>query len=323
MKKYLYIAIAAATLASCSQDEVMDVAETEAIAFGGGYVEKSTRAVDNVSKTNSTLESFILHGTVTNKVGDSDVTVKLYDGEEVKGKVGNETWTGYSKQYWIEGASYKFAAIVDGTVATTANNMPATLSYELSSQKDMLYDEEIRNNVGSSDYGTVQFTFSHLLSKIFFNFRLNAASGNESYTYKVTDVKITSGLATKGTYTCAEDGTWSITGSPTTGSLEFGAIDGASDNGTAVALTTSNQDSQYARLIIPGQQTLAVQYTLHTYFGNTEIDRDTKTASVTHTFVKNHVYGINASVAPLSNEINFTVSSFTDWTNGGTVDVQQ
>ena len=162
----------------------MEVTEKEAIAFGGGYVENSTRAADNASKTNATLTSFILHGTVTNKVGDSDVTVKLYNGETVEGTVGAATWTGYSKQYWIEGASYKFAAIVDGTVATTNNNMPATLSYELSSQKDMLYDEEIRNNVTSANYGTVQFTFNHLLSKIFFNFSLNAASGNESYNYR-------------------------------------------------------------------------------------------------------------------------------------------
>ena len=77
MKKYLYIAIAAATLASCSQDEVMEVAEKEAITFGNVFVGKSTRAAEDPSYSNkdNVIKSFQLFGTVNNVNIYKDVTV--------------------------------------------------------------------------------------------------------------------------------------------------------------------------------------------------------------------------------------------------------
>ena len=46
MKKYLFIALAAAAMTSCSQDEVMDAIQGEEIKFSNAFVENATRATD-------------------------------------------------------------------------------------------------------------------------------------------------------------------------------------------------------------------------------------------------------------------------------------
>ena len=46
MKKYLFMAMAAVAITSWSQDEVMEVAEKQAISFKDAFVEDATRAID-------------------------------------------------------------------------------------------------------------------------------------------------------------------------------------------------------------------------------------------------------------------------------------
>ena len=113
MKKYLFIALAAAALTSCSSDDTLDVIQGEAIAFGGGFIENATRAT-TIGYTSDNLKEFTLYGTVTNS-GNANNTVLLYNAEKVTGTVGANLWTGYSTHYWIDGANYKFAAVVDAS----------------------------------------------------------------------------------------------------------------------------------------------------------------------------------------------------------------
>ena len=65
MKK-LFIAIAAlAAMTSCSQDEVMEVAQKQAISFGNAFVGNSTRAANDPSYgTSNSLKAFNVWGTV-------------------------------------------------------------------------------------------------------------------------------------------------------------------------------------------------------------------------------------------------------------------
>ena len=64
MKKYLFLAVAAtAMMASCSNDEVVEMAQGEAIAFDNAFIDKSTRSIDP-SITTETLNEFKVYGCV-------------------------------------------------------------------------------------------------------------------------------------------------------------------------------------------------------------------------------------------------------------------
>ena len=70
MKKFLFLAIAAAAMTSCSQDEVMEVAEKQAISFGNAFVGNVTRAATDKTYSNTNLiNTFKVYGTVTGTTG--------------------------------------------------------------------------------------------------------------------------------------------------------------------------------------------------------------------------------------------------------------
>ena len=322
MKKYLFIALAAAAMTSCSQDEVMEMNQ-EAIAFGGGFVENATRATDIGYKA-SNLNAFTLYGTVTNGA-DATKTVLLYNGENVSttgGIVEDKVWTGYSTHYWIAGADYKFAAVVDASqINKNSIGMPETLIYNLADQKDMLYNLVTRKNNTELD----EFQFNHLVSKVFFTFATTMAA-NSDYKYKVKDVEIYAGLATTGTYTCATN-TWSIEGKATTSNsstddnIKFGDICGNGDTEdqnkttcTPAYLTTEGLTSHNAKFVIPGKQNIYVRYTVELYLKDTLIKSETKTTAeaIEVTFEPNHVYNIKGELG-INTPIQFSVSTLGGW----------
>lgn len=320
MKKYLYIAIAAATLASCSQDEVMEVAEKEAITFGNVFVGKSTRAADP-SYSSNTIQSFKLFGTMKDINIYNEVLVENKTAADANDDAGyGNVWYCPITQYWVSDVEYKFAAVVDANkINVNGKNMPISLEYVLDGTSDMLYDDETRIN----NTTTVGFNFTHLLSKVYFTFTNGMTDGK--YSYKVTNVKVTSGLAKSGVYTIGATTPWAM-GTDKTGSLNFGNVvavdaDGkvikdAEGNPTLANLTYGvGATSADARLIIPGEQTLAVQYTVETLYDGSTLTTVTETANVpTTTFAENCVYNIQASLS-LKNKIQFTVTEAPEWTS--------
>ena len=124
MKKLFVSIIAIAALAACAKEELVSVNQ-EAIEFGGPFVENATRATDKSYSGDKALTAFNLYGTVASTNG----IINIYNGCEVTGTVGTAVWTCPVNQYWIAGATYAFAAVADGTVATTdTNGMPLTLT---------------------------------------------------------------------------------------------------------------------------------------------------------------------------------------------------
>ena len=310
MKKYLYIALAAAALTSCSSDDTLDVVQGEAITFGNAFVGNSTRAIDpSYSNAANKIQSFQLFGTVNNVNIYNEVTVenkKSANSDEEAG-YGNE-WYCPVTQYWVSDANYVFAAVVDAKkINTNDKGIPTSLEYTLDGETDMLYNKVERIN----NTTMVEFNFTHLLSKVYFSF-VNNMTADSKYTYKVTDVKITSGLATTGVYTIGATTPWAL-GSTTTGSLEFGNIGGTAENEAATVLTyNAPTTSKDAKLIIPGNQTLAISYTVELLYNGEPVKSETKTASVAHDFAENHVYNISGELQ-LTNEITFTVKTMNTW----------
>ena len=311
MKKYLYIALAAATLASCSSDDTLDVVQKEAISFGDAFVENATRATDNTYGAKS-LDKFNVYGTVTGNSG----TVNIYDGDEVLRPSSlttgtydeNTAWEITEKQYWIAGASYKFAAVVDADNATTtdanAYGMPTKLTYKSSGQKDLLYAEASVASAAASGNGIVKFTFDHLLAKANFTVTNTTNGTNSDYTYTIKDIKITNSI-TEGVYTISSK-TWATT---STGETSFGTISSIGNNKTMTCNTEM--------LFIPTTG-LSITYTVELYNGNTLLNTNTYTASNIE-FKAQHAYNFTLNVG-LGQEIQFTVTNAPVWTDSDETD---
>ena len=139
MKKLFISMLAVAALASCSQEDVIVADKGDLIGFNS-FVENSTRATDPTYGAQP-LTQFYVYGTVQ---GTGNGVVNIYDGDVVTGTVGNTVWSCGVKQYWIAGAQYNFAAVVDvdkdndklpdGVTVDTTTGMPKTIVYTTANQ---------------------------------------------------------------------------------------------------------------------------------------------------------------------------------------------
>lgn len=191
MKKLLISMLAVATLASCAKEETLSFDKGEAIQFGNAFVDNATRAAVDPSYNTTTkpLASFNVYGAVEG--------VNIFDGDTVvKGDAAyGAAWTiqNAPTQYWIEGASYTFDAVVDATSVTpdSATGLPTSLNYNTDTQKDMLHNRVTTVGKPTENDGLVAFTFTHLLSKVKFTVTNNTASTANRYRYTVSDIEIT------------------------------------------------------------------------------------------------------------------------------------
>ena len=341
MKKIFFAMMATAALASCSQDEVMDINQ-EAIGFGDAFVDNAARAIDPSYSTNKVTE-FYVWGQLKGNAGNS---VQLYKnakvystkGTEVKGY--NEPWWCDQVEYWIPSATYHFGAVANGTVGETlnTNGLPETISYPATGitndgTSDLIWATpvDVTTNVSAQPTGLtnnlVAFTFNHLLSKLYFEFE-NGMSENSKYSYKVKDIKI-AGVPASGTYTVSTK-KWNSTGSTT---INFGnATNDDESTDAEIIAYSANQTpvtSNYARMIIPCNQQLTVTFVKELYYdGNliyTDANNDGTTApkftsiNFTHEFIANGAYVLKVTMKQ-ENEIKFTVNSVANWADG--VDVK-
>ncbi len=285
----------------------------QAIGFGNPFIENATR-VDY--STAGTLTKFNVYGTVTGTAG----TVNIYNGVEVTGTIGTADWSHDAQynQYWIPGADYDFAAIVDATVATEdTNGMPLTLTTQADDAtegnmnlKDMLYASAHVEDA-TADQDRVNFNFSHLLSKVKFTVTSNATGG---YYHTVTGIKIAN--FESGTYTIAND-SWA--GSTTAKNVVFAEI-------ANVTSADANGKSNAAMLLVPNAATFNVTFTVDLYKNGTKLGTETKTIPVTIKDAQDKVVGLqkgnsyNFTIAcSVGNPIKFGVTNDPSW--GDTTDV--
>ncbi|MDN0067044.1 fimbrillin family protein [Bacteroides gallinaceum] len=180
MKKSMFLlGIAAAALASCTNEEVVEVAQNRAIGFSS-YVNNTTRAV-----------------TPTDELNDGDYYVIGYYGSTAYSNDNNvfNNEANTMEYYWQAGNHYQFASYSDGTNriasgVTFAPGNPGSLviaDYTVNDSKDLL--GAISSDVECTDASSmdaVPLTFKHLLSKVRFTF--STAIG-ENYTLAISDLK--------------------------------------------------------------------------------------------------------------------------------------
>lgn len=182
-KSFLVLGVAAMALTSCTQNEVLNVADGQAIGFSS-FVGKSTRVTEDVTLTN--LKSFELYGWR----GED----QIFDKQVVENDNGTCSYSPI--QYWEAGYTYNFEAIApaaDGTkVNFTAAKTGGSITFTNDGTTDLIYAKTEPKTMGetiSEAPGNVSLTFSHLLSRVMFTFT-NGFPSNAAAKITVTDVKI-------------------------------------------------------------------------------------------------------------------------------------
>lgn len=205
-KSLLMLGAAAMMLASCTQNEVVEVAESRAIGFNG-------TGIDNITKadiTSTAFTHFYVYGGYDN--------TPIFNGTEVSYNGGN--WTYTPTQYWAAG-TWKFAGYEGGDgVSPTwsyANGLTLEVNSDADNQSDVVYaatssDITIEEAEVATYSTPVALQFTHLLSKIQFKFVKDAQSLG-GVTVKLSDF-VVSGITTNAKWVA---GTQENATSPVTG----------------------------------------------------------------------------------------------------------
>lgn len=328
MKKLFMIGLAAtAMLASCSNDETVEMAQQKAIGFSNAFVNNGTRSIVDPSFTTKTLEDFAVYGFT--QAG------QIFKGDKVyKGGSASTGWSYDVLQYWVPGNTYTFGAIAPHSVATNVSDvalpenakkveMTVAFTNTDADQVDLLHAEpaQIAGTEVTETYKTpVSMTFRHQLSKVKFSFENAVGKG---YNVKVSNIKIMDAY-TNGTLTVAANGnTWSAQANNTLG-LDFGNVvaDDATADEAAVIANAATLESYNEKLMIPmdATATYTVTFTAELYQGDVLLgsyNHEVKIENVE--FKLGYCYDFKASLThenitdkPL-NPIEFDVTNVEDW----------
>lgn len=169
MKKGLMmLGIATMMLASCTNEDVLNVSDSRAIGFNGTGIDNITKAGDI---TSSNFAQFYVYGGYN--------TTDLFNGTEVNKSGSN--WTYNPTQYWKEG-SWKFGAYApkgEGAITpewSYESGLTLTVNSDAIHQNDLIYAAATATVTDNNSDGTLEGTdnvslnFKHLLSKLAFKF---------------------------------------------------------------------------------------------------------------------------------------------------------
>ncbi len=329
MKKVLLMGLAAAAmLASCSNDETVEMAQQKAIGFSNAFVSNGTRSVNNPSFTNDKkMDDFAVYGFTQNG--------QIFNGTKVSGP----DWTYSPLQYWVADNTYTFGAIAPAAQSANVSDVALTdgkvgmkvvFTNTDANQVDLLHAAP--NAITCDDVFLAQdptpkvgMTFFHQLSKVKFSF---ANAVGEGYNVKVTNVKISNAKET-GTLTIGTANVWSVQ----TGSVGLTFGDAKTDaEGSEIIANGAEMESYNEKLMIPTDASAEYTVTFTAELLQGEVSMGTFNHSTTISGVElklGYCYDFKATLThenivdpenPLK-PIEFTVDGITEWNNGGESDV--
>lgn len=176
MKKGLMmLGVAAIALASCTQNEVVDVVESRAIGFDS-FVGKTTKAINDIATAD--LTNFYVFGSCSTDGNNLPEVPNVFNNTGVSGGEGN--WATEKTEYWSDTQNYKFVAYSNGndklTNASFANGAFAITGYTVA-DKDLIASEIVSQ--AGTKHDAVNVTLKHLLAKVKFTITNKLAAGNK------------------------------------------------------------------------------------------------------------------------------------------------
>lgn len=328
MKKIFLIGLtAAAMMASCSNDETVEMAQQKAIGFSNAFVNNGTRSIVDPSFTTTSLNDFAVYG-FTQKG-------QIFNGEKVsKGGTASTGWSYETLQYWVPGNTYTFGAIAPYSVAANVSGvalpenatkveMAVAFTNTDANQVDLLHaaPTQIAGTDVTASYTTpVSMTFNHQLSKVKFSFENAVGVG---YNVKVSNVKITDAYK-EGTLTVAAAGNnWSNQTDKTL-ELNFGnVVADASSTESSVIANAATLESYNEKLMIPmgSSAKYTVTFTAELYKGDVLLGTYNHRVEIKNVeFKLGYCYDFKASLTHENitgqdelNPIEFAVTKVEDW----------
>lgn len=327
------LGVAVAALASCSNEEVVDMPQSRAIQFGT-FVNHSTRSVVTET-TKDNLSKFFVFG----NYGDGTWT-PVYTNVEVNGgNVGDQSvWTPSLNAYWESNEQYRFGAYSDGTAKNNDASFSASeqkltfTNYTANNAKDLIV--AMSNVTSETDVTTnnpVSLSFYHMLSQVKFTF---TNTDSHDYIMRIENIKVKAVQTATGTATYgAEKPTisWETTDA-TKADYDFETIEdiaepvkGDSHSTTCFVIPQDNRDLTVSFTAIFSDGTKEIARNNFTgnlnYQGETE---NTKKGEWTPGFKYNYTVEINGSKIDPDLEqqvIKFKVDVMDDWTDADSTPV--
>ena len=288
MKKLLFVALAAAGMTACVQNQELAVVKSDAIAFDQ-FVNNVTK-VEDPSYTKDNLQNFQVWGYMEDNTGT------VFTGDEVR-KSGS-AWVYDNIQYWAPGKAYYFEAVAPANGSWTATEATAADITALAftnnnGTEDLLYTYQ---EVAARDKATltngvapVQLQFAHLLSKVQFSFKNGFTTDN--MTVKVSNVRMTVPAEANVALDTKE---W--TGHDGDLELAFGAAEA-----TLLANATAYTPAEKALLTIPASasQTYEVKFNVQVLTGAKESLNEEVTSTISgYALEVGKAYNFTAVVGP-------------------------
>lgn len=292
MKKgLLMLGAAALALASCTNEEVLNVSDSRAIGFDA-FVGKTTKA--EITKDN--LTTFQVYGGYV-KTEDPQTETNLNNVWEDTEVTKDNGWkaTGEPK-YWNAGMTYQFAAYAPDAVGKPAINADnknldwTDIVADASTQNDFIYATKTVTTADplTASPGKVKFEFGHQLAMIKVTFNSKFTS---EYKVTISDLKIY-GMNSKANFTGTTK-TWSSHSDQIAQAAGFTTISSADAQGITPA--TSN------KFIVIPQTTgiMNVDFTATVFDkNNTEFAKHKFTGTASINWTNGNVYNYNVDITP-------------------------
>lgn len=236
-KSFLMLGVAAMALASCTNEEVLNVADSRAISFDNAFVNNSTRAA--INGVDDLTNFYVFAGFDGN-------TSNVYSNTLVKKEDGK--WNPAYIAYWQDKKSYTFDAYaanakIDKAAVDEENGTLTFSNVTISGDNDILVaNKEVTVNI--AEVNPVDLIFSHTLSQVKFTFKTAIENVNFTITGVSFNKVVNTGSYAKGLWTAASANQ----------SYSFGDISGAVTNDAE-----SGAKSTKTLIILPQQLSEGVQ----------------------------------------------------------------